>query len=360
MKKRNIIIAVIALILLVAIISVVVIKNNKKEEGTDTKETVEKLTISFDTDGGTKVDDIFVESGSTATLPTTIKDGYNFLGWYDEETEVTEETKFTKNVTLTAKWEEIKKDAKTMKVSFDTKGGNKIKTVTMECGKPLSLPANPTKEGYKFVNWTDKKGNKESKGAELKCENITLYAKWEKETVVKYSCPNDYDIDADHKCTKKVAAKEKCDGDRSFEYNGKCVTITAAARKDTQKTCPQEHVTYMSFAGYVDGKVVNWGQWGCAYYKTNDTNSDTCTSHGFKWVTPEKACYVKWVGNGTTNTCNHLTNYAYITNPNSYEGVNGMNGGCFPVKAKTKYCESGFKLEGSTCIKQIEATKEEE
>ena len=354
MNKKKVILGIILILVLIGLIIGCWCLSKKSTDETKTEENKkETITISFDTDGGTEVASITTEKGSKITLPTTVKDGYNFLGWTNEDKEVTEETTFEKDTTLKAVWEKIKKDAKTMKVSFDTKGGNKIKSVTMECGKPLSLPSNPTKEGYKFLNWTDKKGKKVSKGDTLACANITLYAKWEDAST--YSCPDDYDIDADHKCTKKVAAKEKCDGERSYEYEGKCITITAAARKDYDKACKQEHVTYMSFAGYVDGKVVNWGRWGCAYYKTNDTTQDACSSHGFTWVTPEKACYVKWAGGATINSCKD--GYADISNPNSYSGVNGMNGGCFPIKEKTKYCDSDYKLEGSYCIKQIDATK---
>ena len=170
----------------------------------------------------------------------------------------------------------------------------------------------------------------------------------------EYTCPSGYKLDGT-KCTIETSAKEKC-GERGFEYNGKCVTITGSARKDTQKSCPKENVTYMSFAGKVDGKVVNWGVIGCAYYKTNDTSKDTCESHGFKWVTPESACYVKWISNNTINTCDHLNNYAYITNPNSYEGVNGLNGGCYPLSSKIKYCDSDYTLTNEKCVKTINAT----
>ena len=115
-------------------------------------------------------------------------------------------------------------------------------------------------------------------------------------------------------------------------------------------------VTYMSFAGKVDGKVVNWGVVGCAYYKTNDTVKENCESHGFKWVTPESTCYVKWISNNTINTCDYLNGYTYITNPNSYDGVNGLNGGCYPVSDKEKYCDEGYTLNNGKCIKTINAT----
>ena len=365
MKKKIVIVGIVLLLLVGVGIGCYFIgkKDSNKEETKTEEKKKETITITFNTDGGTDVENLTIEKGSEVTLPTTVKDGYNFLGWFDkDDNEVTDKTDFTTDTTLTAKWEEIKKDAKKMKVSFDTNGGNKINSVTMECGKPLSLPSNPTKKGYKFVNWTDKKGNKVSKGATLTCADVTLYAKWEKEeekpveTKVTYECPSDYEL-KDTKCIKTVAAKTRCEGTRVYEYEGKCVTVTNTARQDTKKTCPKEHVTYMSFAGEVEGKVVNWGVTGCAYYKTPDTSKDTCESHGFKWVTPENACYVKWISNNTINTCNHLSNYVYLTNPNQFDGVNGLNGGCFPVKEKVKYCESGFKLEGSNCTQTIDATK---
>jgi len=371
-KKRIILLSVIALLIIGAIIAIVAINNkDDKKEEPKTVEKVEKkdtITISFETDGGTEVEALTVYKGSKVTLPTTAKDGFNFLGWYDkEDKKIEDETEFNEDTILKAKWEEIKKDAKTMKVSFDTNGGNKINSITMECGKPLNLPSNPTKAGYKFLNWTDKKGNKVTKETKLTCADTTLYAKWQKEETKKeetkkeettktWTCPDGYDIDANHKCTKKVAAKERCEGNRVYEYQGKCVTVTYNVREDTKKSCPKQHVTYMSFAGEVEGKVVNWGVTGCAYYPTNDSSQANCESHGFKWVTPEKTCYVKWISNNTINTCDHLTGYTHLTNPNQFDGVNGLNGGCYPIKDKTKYCEKGT-LEGGQCKIQIDATE---
>ena len=298
-KKKKSFLGVIIALLLIAAIGAGVYKYIS-----DHKETKEQITIKFDTDGGEEVKSMKIDKGSKIKeLPTTIKDGYNFKGWYDkDDNKVEDGTKFKKSTTLTAKWEKVEEKKEPEKKEPEKKEPEK------------------------------------------------------KEPEKKYSCPDGYTLEGT-KCTQTVAAKDKCEGERAFDYNGKCVTITAAARKDTEKSCPKQHVTYKSFAGEVNGDVVNWGQWGCAYYKTEDVSKENCESHGFKWVTPKNACYVKWVGNGTTNTCDHLTDYAYITNPNSYEGVNGMNGGCFPVKEKVKYCEEGYTLSVANCVKTIDATQ---
>ena len=253
-----------------------------------------------------------------------------------------------------------------MTITFDTNGGNEaISPMTIECDTELDLPT-PTKKGYKFLDWRDKNEIIISNETKLVCQDINLKVNWEQITTTtkkvsttakkEYTCPDGYTLNGT-KCTMTKNASTKCEGEKVFAYEDKCVTITNTARKDTQKTCPKQHVTYMSFAGEVEGKVVDWGVTGCAYKETNDTTKANCESHGFTWVTPKNACYIKWISNNTINTCNHLTNYAYITNPNSYSGVNGLNGGCYPLSEKIKYCNNDATLTtDGKCVKTINAT----
>ena len=43
-------------------------------------------TVTYDTDGGTKVSKEIVEKGQKATVPVDpTKDGYTFIGWYIED-----------------------------------------------------------------------------------------------------------------------------------------------------------------------------------------------------------------------------------------------------------------------------------
>lgn len=66
-------------------------------------------TITFNSDGGNKIASQTVKSGEKATEPTQpIKDGYDFLGWYDDDTVFNFDSPITKNTVLTAKWETIK------------------------------------------------------------------------------------------------------------------------------------------------------------------------------------------------------------------------------------------------------------
>lgn len=71
-----------------------------------------KYTVSFDTDGGSTVETQTVVTGNKATIPTLTptKKGYNFVGWYTDNTYTTEfdfeNTIITDNTTIYAKFED--------------------------------------------------------------------------------------------------------------------------------------------------------------------------------------------------------------------------------------------------------------
>lgn len=76
------------------------------------KWTADKYTISFDTLGGSAVDDVSVEHGSKLTAPASpSRSGYTFSGWYvDAELKTPfdfDQTEMTADLTLYAKWNVI-------------------------------------------------------------------------------------------------------------------------------------------------------------------------------------------------------------------------------------------------------------
>ncbi|MBY0217536.1 tail fiber protein [Paenibacillus illinoisensis] len=76
------------------------------------KWTADKYTISFDTLGGSTVDDVSVEHGSKLTAPASpSRSGYTFSGWYvDAELKTPfdfDQTEMTADLTLYAKWNVI-------------------------------------------------------------------------------------------------------------------------------------------------------------------------------------------------------------------------------------------------------------
>ncbi len=137
-----------------------------------------KIVISFNADGGASVSDIQIDKGSTIQLPVTTRAGYEFEGWYRNDTKISEETVFEKDTILIARW--ITEGAETFTISFDSKGGSKVESLRMECGSTLKLPEAPKRDGYSFVVWSDNNEVPILDGAQLACKDIQLTASWTK------------------------------------------------------------------------------------------------------------------------------------------------------------------------------------
>ena len=76
--------------------------------------------------------------------------------------------KVTDNITLYAKWA-----ANTYTITFDTAGGSEIAPITQDYGTAITVPADPTREGYTFIGW-----DKEIPTT-MPAENMTVTAQWE-------------------------------------------------------------------------------------------------------------------------------------------------------------------------------------
>ncbi len=141
-----------------------------------------EATITFDADGG-KMEggDITAKVGDTVTLPACTKDGYEFAGWYDDDTcagQAGEEYTVTGDTVLKAHY--VKKETPTCTITFDTNGGKAISPVKVEKGKAVSLPE-AEKENNTFLGWyTEKEGGEKIDSEFTVTEDITLYAHWEK------------------------------------------------------------------------------------------------------------------------------------------------------------------------------------
>lgn len=74
-------------------------------------------------------------------------------------------------------------ETKKYTVTFETNGGSAIQAVTVEQGKTVAKPTDPTKEGNTFDGWyTDKDCTKAFDFKTAVAGNITLYAKWKIKT----------------------------------------------------------------------------------------------------------------------------------------------------------------------------------
>ena len=90
----------------------------------------------------------------------------------------------TKTVLKTTKYvcpiNDIEKDIKeAITITFDTKGGSIIDSITIGKDTELTLPKDPTRDGYVFKGWVDK-NETPIYNKVLLAEDTTLYAVWEK------------------------------------------------------------------------------------------------------------------------------------------------------------------------------------
>lgn len=71
------------------------------------------------------------------------------------------------------------KDGVTFTITFDTQGGSEVKPIVIKEGEHITMPSNPTKEGFLFAGWYLRDEFIEEFTINKKItSNITLYAKW--------------------------------------------------------------------------------------------------------------------------------------------------------------------------------------
>lgn len=184
--------------------------------------SAKKWVVTFDTAGGKYIESLNVVDGEKIEeIPTPVKDDYKFIGWYYNNEKFDFETKITKNITLVAKWEKVETKEETVKVTkytvkFDADNGSKVTSKTVEKNNVVMKPANPTKEGYKFIGWYN--GNVEFNFKTKITKNLTLKAKWEKiEKPVEPEKPVTYTVKFDTAGGSTIADKKVDEGKTVIE-----------------------------------------------------------------------------------------------------------------------------------------------
>ncbi len=110
-------------------------------------------------------------TGTYGELPTPVRDGYTFTGWYDANgTKIESTTQFnlTSNQVLYSKW-----DALPYTITWIDGHGGTVKTETLLCGSAITIPtASPTFTGYIFKGWEDHP-------ATMPAHDLTITALWD-------------------------------------------------------------------------------------------------------------------------------------------------------------------------------------
>lgn len=179
-------------------------QENNAEEGENNGEgeATGVFTITFNAMGG-KVDGDRTTTRKTSNnqlnpLPTPVRDGYKFVGWYDSAnggSQVSESYYFNYDQTLYAHWA---KTGGEYTITLDANGGTlpegteKTATTTDSMLSSDTLPGEEvmTRDGYTFIGWGTGKNSGSNVGSDtVYTKDTTLYANWNKEYDITFN-PN--------------------------------------------------------------------------------------------------------------------------------------------------------------------------
>ena len=127
------------------------------------KAVAKTIIVTFDATPGTvtPITKSVTVGEKYGELPTAARDGFKFLGWYDDtDAQITDISvvNISTDHVLKAKWETA---AKTVIVTFDADGGTVTPaSKTAEPGKLYGELPTPTKEGCTFLGWFTKDNSK--------------------------------------------------------------------------------------------------------------------------------------------------------------------------------------------------------
>lgn len=153
---------------------------------------------------------IIVEPNKTPILPTPVRDGYKFLGWFTEaNVQITNSTHITSNMTLFAHWK------REYKVNCNLYGSTKNNSVYYDETANFKLTT-PTRSGYVFAGWTGTDITEPTYTITVdtsKKKDYTFTANWIQETSPRYhltpktanGCTlNDWYIDLENSTTSNA------------------------------------------------------------------------------------------------------------------------------------------------------------
>ncbi len=135
------------------------------------------FTVEFNTNGGTSVETLYIEEGSTIEMQQTSKTGYTFNCWTSNNSQIEFPYKVKKNESFVAKWTPV-----SYTIEYNLKNGtNNAENVSNYTIEQNVILNNPTRDYYLFDGWYESEsfeGASVLKIAQGTTGNKTFYAKW--------------------------------------------------------------------------------------------------------------------------------------------------------------------------------------
>jgi uncharacterized repeat protein (TIGR02543 family) len=140
---------------------------------------INTYTIAFDSHGGTTVANLDRDYLSeVGTLPTPVKQGHTFAGWFMDEAltlPFVSTLMPADHVTLYAAW-----IVNAYQVTFTSAHeGSPYLTIEIHFGSIISPPNNPTRDGYRFIGWSLDGVLSQPQTMAMPDQPLTFVAMWE-------------------------------------------------------------------------------------------------------------------------------------------------------------------------------------
>jgi len=136
------------------------------------------ITVSFETNGGARLNPIEVVAGESAQLPNPTKEGFTFDTWYVDPNfavMVNPNRMPEEDITLYARWQ-----INRYTLNFDTTGGSRVQSITADFNSNLTTPRPPSRVGYDFSGWyKDSSFNEPFVFSTMPAVDTTIFARWE-------------------------------------------------------------------------------------------------------------------------------------------------------------------------------------
>ena len=267
------------------------------------------------------------------------------------------------------------KDGVTFTITFDTQGGSEVKPIIIKEDESITMPSNPTKEGFLFAGWyLDNKFVEKFTINKKITSNITLYAKW-----VTDECEHTPVIDAavEPTCTQKGVTEgshcSKCEAILIQQEE-----IAALGHIGGQATCTQKAVCsrcneqYGSLLAHEYGELIAQVESTCSatgmqahfecsnchkVFKNDDNKTETTIEELVIAVNPDAHSFGEWVKDENADT--HTRVCAHNGKHTQTENCRGGDATC-TEKATCEVCHERYgsllSHEYGELIEQVEST----
>ncbi|MBO7078334.1 MAG: InlB B-repeat-containing protein [Bacilli bacterium] len=220
----------------------------------------------LDFDGSVLKQEEVVEGGSATPPSTPTRDGYNFLGWDDDYTNI------TTDLLIYAEYE-----IKTFKVTFKDYDGRVLKEQTVNYNESATAPKSPTRDGYKFASWDKAYTNVKS--------DLTVTATY---TLLPLKVTfKDYDgrVIKEEEVEKGKSATAPANPTREgYDFNGWDKSFTSITSSITVTATYKVKTFKVTFKDY-DGKVLKEQT---VNYNENATAPASPTRDGYNFISWDK------------------------------------------------------------------------